>query len=288
MAAFIALLRDHVLTSKDKDVLNPAKLRKAIADGIARSDLARTLWSLSRIERLGLDGALFGTMVTQHDYRIAAPSAIQVAHSFTVHRVFNFETLEIARDDLEDGPQAAVMLDASYTSGVYYTCVTLDHRQLIENCQRPELEPERRSAEKWVDRLRHRKVEDASETEIGIARAVARAFVISMLRATDHAMKTQTNARVLPCYVLAETTGWQAVNLASAFSTAIRRDEGIAATAIAELRRASDTFDRHYRTAERRAEFCVHWNAPAAPRDWHSTLVHTPEELAAWTAGQIG
>ena len=121
---------------------------------------------------------LFGTMITQRDYRIAAPSAVQVSHSITVHRAFDFETLEIARDDLEDGPGAAILLDASYASGLYLTSVTIDHAQLVENVMAPTVTG---GKGKWIDRISFRRWTEASDQDFRLAADLARALVISVL-----------------------------------------------------------------------------------------------------------
>ncbi len=183
-----SLVRDQILKARDRRKLEKGLLTKELERLLSRDQASAVLWSLSRLERLGIDGALFGTMVTQHDYRVAAPSAIQVSHSITVHRAFDFETLEIARDDLEDGPQAAAMLDASYASGLYATSVTIDHCQLIENVMRPDLGDDLTTP--WHQRIRFRPWHDAGDAERQLATRLARALVVSILFASDHAMKT--------------------------------------------------------------------------------------------------
>lgn len=247
------------------------------------------LWGLSRLERLGIDGALFGTMVTQDDYRVAAPSAIQVSHSVTVHRAFDFETLEIARDDLEEGSSAAILLDASYASGLYLTSVTIDHAQLVENVMAPEVGGGGRT---WQERVRFRNWAEAAEEDVRLAGELARAVVISILYATDHAMRTQTNARVMPAYVMAETGTRGTLNHAGAFSKPVgdpRGSNSILATAIAQLRTHTSRYDTVYGLVDQRAELLVAPDASAGnvPDQWKAEAVADAAAFADWVQGQI-
>ena len=285
-----SLVRDQILKVRDRRKLEKGLLAKELGRLLSRDQASAALWSLSRLERLGIDGALFGTMVTQHDYRIAAPSAIQVSHSITVHRAFDFETLEIARDDLEVGPQAAAMLDASYASGLYATSITIDHCQVIENVMRPDLHGDPKMP--WHQRIRFRAWSDAGDAERELATRLARALVISILFASDHAMKTQTNARVYPSYALAETSAKGGINLLGAFSEPVneRRTNSILATAIERLRGYSGRFDSAYGMAARRAEFTPNPQTELAPKPegWTSDRVTTAEALADWVEARVG
>lgn len=255
---------------------------------LSRDDKLAVLWGLSRLERLGIDGALFGTMVTKDDYRVAAPSAVQVSHSITVHRAFDFETLEIARDDLEDGPGAAILLDASYASGLYLTSVTIDHAQLVENVMPPTVLPKEG---KWQERIRFQPWVHASEKDVQLAGELARAVVISMLYATDHAMRTQTNARVMPAYVLAETGTRGTLNHAGAFTEPVdgRGTNSILRDAVGTLRHTAARYDRAYALVDARAELLVAPGADAAnkPDLWKPEQVATAENLADWVQGQV-
>jgi hypothetical protein len=281
------VLRDEILAAKSQAELNSKKLNTKLQGLLRNDEKLAALWGLSRLERLGIDGALFGTMVTQHDYRVAAPSAVQVSHSITVHRAFDFETLEIAKDDLEDGPQAAIMLDASYASGLYATAVTIDHCQLLENVMAPEI---RDGNGKWVERIRWKRWGEAQYGHRDLAAKLARALVISILYASDHAMKTQTNARVYPSYVLAETSAKGGINLLGAFSEPVneRRTNSILSKAIQALRAYSTSFDAGYGMAERRAEFTPSPLAqPNAPDGWSVEEVTTAEALADWVEQRV-
>lgn len=248
--------------------------------------LAR-LWGLSRLDRLGIDGALFGTMVTKQDYRIASPSAVQVSHSVTVHRAFDFETLEIARDDLEETSSAAILLDASYASGLYVTSVTIDHAQLVENVMAPEVGADGA----WHERIRFHPWTKAGEDDLALAGELARAVVVSVLYATDHAMKTQTNARVMPCYVLGETGTKGTLNLSGAFTTPIsdRATNGVLANAIQRLRRHAQAFDAAYALTDARAELLVTEDAVTAdaPDKWGAVRLPGAEALADWVRDQV-
>lgn len=255
---------------------------------LSQDDKLAALWGLSRLERLGIDGALFGTMVTKDDYRVAAPSAVQVSHSITVHRAFDFETLEIARDDLEDGPGAAILLDASYASGLYLTSVTIDHAQLVENVMAPEVLPLKG---KWQERIRFQPWAQASEKDVQLAGELARAVVISILYATDHAMRTQTNARVMPAYVLAETGTRGTLNHAGAFTEPVdgRGTNSILRDAIGTLRRTAGRYDQAYALVDARTELIVAPEADAAekPELWKVERVATAEALANWVQKQV-
>lgn len=281
--------------SKWDAVLNGTKKGDAAAEpGLAallsQDDKLAALWGLSRLDRLGIDGALFGTMVTQDDYRVAAPSAVQVGHSVTVHRAFDFETLEIARDDLEDGPGAAILLDASYASGLYLTPVTIDHAQLVENVMAPEVSD---GKGKWQERVRFRPWTEASETDTRLAGELARAVVVSIFYATDHAMRTQTNARVMPAYVLAETGTRGTLNHAGAFTQPVdesrSRNQSILTTAITRLRDHADRYDRAYGLVDERAELLVALDASQAkvPERWKADAATDAEGFADWVRGQI-
>ena len=271
---------------KDKEGGDNAEEGQGLEMLLRQDERLEALWSLSRLERLGIDGALFGTMVTQHDYRIAAPSAVQVSHSLTVHRAFDFETLEIAKDDLEDGPQAAILLDASYASGLYATSVTIDHAQLIENV----MAPARREGKSWAERMVWRRWTQASDEECELAAKLARALVVSILYASDHAMKTQTNAQVYPSYVLAETSTKGGLNLQGAFAQPVdeRRTNSILSTAIERLRAYSSSFDAAYGMVDERAELIVNpLAAPAEVGSWRAQPLSSAEALADWVQARV-
>lgn len=256
---------------------------------LSQDEKLAALWGLSRLERLGIDGALFGTMVTQDDFRVAAPSAIQVSHSITVHRAFDFETLEIARDDLEDGPGAAILLDASYASGLYLTSVTIDHAQLVENVMAPEVTT---GKGKWQERVRFRRWSEASIEDVQLARELAHAAVVSILYATDHAMRTQTNARVMPAYVLAETGTRGTLNHAGAFTRPVSEresDHSMLATVVTRLRAHAASYDRAYQLVDQRAEMVVAPDGAFAtkPAGWNASTVADAGALADWVRDQV-
>ena len=263
-----------------------------LAKLLSVDDKLAELWGLSRLERLGIDGALFGTMVTKDDYRVAAPSAVQVSHSVTVHRAFDFETLEIAQDDLQDGPGAAILLDASYASGLYLTSVTIDHAQLVENVMAPEVSGPAKGRDKWQQRVRFKSWVHASNEDIRLAGILARAVVISMLYATDHAMRTQTNARVMPAYVLAETGTRGTLNHAGAFTKPVGESRGtnsILQTAVEQLRTAAGRYDQAYALVDQRVELLVALDAAeaGAPNPWKTKLLPDAEALANWVQAQV-
>jgi hypothetical protein len=214
---------------------------------------------------------------------------VQVSHSVTVHRAFDFETLEIARDDLEDGPGAAILLDASYASGLYVTSVTIDHAQLVENVMAPLVAG---GGGPWSKRITFRRWTEASPGDIDLASEIARAVVISVLYATDHAMKTQTNARVMPSYVLAETGTKGTLNHAGDFTRPIddrRRGNSILAEAIGRLREHSSAFDANYGLFDARAELLVAPDTVAAdtPAGWSVHSASGADALADWVRGQV-
>lgn len=289
---YVDLLVQQVIlpATKKAELQDAKKLRKRIEDAISRDDAAKALWGLSRLERLGIDGALFGTMVTQHAYRIAAPSAVQVAHAFTVHRAFDFYTLEIAKDDLEPTHAAAAMLDASYGSGIFATAITIDHCQLIENVMRPHLLDGPRK--EWADRIQHRRWWEASDDDRDLAAKLARAFVMSLLTATDHPMKTQTNARVLPLYALIETGAHDTLNHQGAFTTPLNTEEGsvdLLARAVARIRRHAHGLDSFYDLVRERAEFLVETGNDdvATPEGFNATRLSSVEAVADWIRAQV-
>jgi hypothetical protein len=99
-------------------------------------------------------------------------------------------------------------------------------------------------------------------------------------------MNTQTNARVYPSYVLAETSARGGINLLGAFSEAVNehKTNSILSPAISELRAYSASFDTAYGMAERRAEFIPSSLAQAeTPDGWTADDVATGVDPVRWT-----
>jgi hypothetical protein len=198
---------------------------------------------------------------------------------------------------LEDGPGAAILLDASYASGLYLTSVTIDHAQLVENVMAPEVS----GKGKWQERVHFRSWRQASTQDVELAGELARAVVISILYATDHAMRTQTNARVMPAYVLAETGTRGTLNHAGAFSRPVGEQRGsnsILAAAVTRLREYTARYDQAYALVDQRAELLVAPDAelaevpvakegPKAPALWKAERIACAEALADWVRDQI-
>ena len=83
----------------------------------------------------GLDAALFGRMVTS-DVMARYDAAVHVAHSFTVHEEEAEPDYFSALDDLvaEEGELGSGHINTTeLTSGLFYTYVVVDLRQLIRN-----------------------------------------------------------------------------------------------------------------------------------------------------------
>ena len=104
-------------------------------------------------------------------------------------------------------------------------------------------------------------------------------------------MKTQTNARVMPAYVLAETGRKGTLNHAGAFTRPVndRRTNNILASAIERLRAYSTAYDAAYGLFDGRAELLV---APAArestdPQGWKALDRADAAAFADWVADQV-
>jgi len=87
----------------------------------------------------GLDGALFGRMVTS-DKLARADAAVHVAHAFTVHGEHAETDYFAAVDDLLQGGDDAQLGSGhigttELTSGLFYTYVVVDVAQLVSNLQ---------------------------------------------------------------------------------------------------------------------------------------------------------
>ena len=83
----------------------------------------------------GLDAALFGRMVTS-DVMARYDAAVHVAHSFTVHEEEAEPDYFSALDDLvaEEGELGSGHINTTeLTSGLFYTYVVVDLRQLVRN-----------------------------------------------------------------------------------------------------------------------------------------------------------
>ena len=83
----------------------------------------------------GLDAALFGRMVTS-DILARSDSAVHVAHSFTVHQEEAEPDYFSALDDIvaARGELGAGHINSSeLTSGLFYSYVAIDLRQLVDN-----------------------------------------------------------------------------------------------------------------------------------------------------------
>jgi CRISPR system Cascade subunit CasC len=86
----------------------------------------------------GLDGALFGRMVTS-DRLAHADAAVHVAHAFTVHGEYAETDYFAAVDDLQGGEDtqrgSAHINTSELTSGLFYGYVVVDIAQLVSNVE---------------------------------------------------------------------------------------------------------------------------------------------------------
>ena len=100
----------------------------------------------------GLDAAIFGRMVTS-DLMARTDAAVHVAHSFTVHAEETEPDYFSALDDLvaAEGELGSGHINTSeLTSGLFYTYVVVDLRQLVSN-----LSNDRALAADMLQRLVH-------------------------------------------------------------------------------------------------------------------------------------
>jgi hypothetical protein len=158
----------------------------------------------------------------------------------------------------------------------------------------PRLDPSR--GKPWADQIVWRPWTEATEEERKLASRLARAVVISILYTSDHAMKSQTNARVVPSYVLAETSAKGGLNLQGAISQPVHeRSNNMLLDTMERLRAYSQSFDDAYGMVEERAEFIPNPLGQVEEDDisgrtdggWKAARLPTADALADWVADKV-
>jgi len=129
---FLKQARDLAKSAGSADAI-----AKEAKDRFKDKEWAKNLEGLRRAA--GLDGALFGRMVTS-DKLARSDAAVHVAHAFTVHSEYSEPDYFSAVDDLLQGgddPQlgSGHIGTVELTSGLYYGYVVLDVAQLVSNIE---------------------------------------------------------------------------------------------------------------------------------------------------------
>ena len=135
--------------------------KKFFGDNKKNFEAMRASLSLPKGFHAGLEGALFGRMVTS-DPGANIDAAVHVAHAFTVHREESesdyFSVVDDLQGDNEDAG-AAHIGDMELTAGLFYGYVVVDVPGLVSNlegCDAPAWESaDRELAAKVVEHLTH-------------------------------------------------------------------------------------------------------------------------------------
>lgn len=208
----------------------------------------------------GLDGALFGRMVTS-DQLARADAAVHVAHAFTVHGEHTETDYFAAVDDLLGGRDDDAQLGSGHigtaelTSGLYYGYVVVDVAQLVSNLEGCD-------PKTWTS---------ADRT---LAAEVAASLVQLVARVSPGAKKGSTAPYAYASLTLVEAGSAQPRTLANAFLKPVVANHDLLASAYAELASYVTDVDQVYGSPNRRALAAI------GPKDRLATLA-TPGSLEA-------
>ena len=204
----------------------------------------------------GIDAAIFGRMVTS-DLMARSDAAVHVAHSFTVHREEAEPDYFSALDDLvtAEGELGSGHINTSeLTSGLFYSYVVIDLRQLVSN-----LAGDRTLAAEVLRRVVHLIATVSPGAKLGATAPYACAEL-----------------------VLAEAGVRQPRTLANAFMKPVASNDAkeLAASAIGEY---LGRYDGMYGTHEERRVATM-----IDPVPDHAGEQVSLDALADWAAGQVG
>jgi CRISPR system Cascade subunit CasC len=221
-----------------KEAGSPEKIEDAQKRRVTK-DWGKNLDGLRRAA--GLDGALFGRMVTS-DKLARADAAVHVAHAITVHSEHTETDYFAAVDDLLQGgddPQlgSAHIGTTELTSGLFYGYVVVDVAQLVSNL-------EGCAAKDWTSADRK------------LAADVVSALVQLVARVSPGAKKGSTAPYACAHLTLVEAGSGQPRTLANAFLkpvTATTSHPDLVANAYEALASYATDVDQVYGGANRRA-----------------------------------
>lgn len=205
---------------------------------------------------MGLDGALFGRMVTS-DILARGDAAVHVAHAFTVHAQEAEPDYFSAVDDLsaERGELGSGHINTTeLTSGLFYGYVVVDVGQLVEN-----LSQDRALAARVVEHLVHLIATVSPGAKLGSTAPYSYADL-----------------------VLIEAGGRQPRSLANAFLKPVPLRGDLPGAARGALAAHLVSFDAMYGKAEERQVALMTPDNPL-PADRAAGL----DSLAAWAAAQV-
>lgn len=243
-------------------IIRAAKEICAAAGDVSGVDTAVKEWftkearaNLKNLERAaGLDGALFGRMVTS-DVLARGDAAVHVAHAFTVHREYSETDYFSAIDDLEkeDGALGSGHIgNTELTSGLFYGYVVIDIPLLVSN-----LGGDQDLAQKTIEHFIHLVATVSPGAKLGSTAPYARASLI-----------------------MVEKGSTQPRSLSDAFLKAItvNANESIAEKSIASLSQHLSNIDRMYGSKEERAFASYYDSVEITNADNLESL----DELATW------
>jgi len=174
-------------------------------------------------EHNAVDIAMFGRMLAvKGKMDLGLEGAVQVAHAITVHEVAVEDDYFTAVDDLNEGPDAAHIGETEFASGVFYLYICINRALLIDNLKKKDSEKAEELANKALTAL----VEAASK-------------IAPTGKQNSFASRARTS------YLLAEKGSDQPRTLSVAFLKPVR-GEDILSTAITELEKRRDNFDKVY------------------------------------------
>ncbi len=174
-------------------------------------------------EHNSVDIAMFGRMLAvKGKMDLGMEGAVQVAHAFTVHEVAVEDDYFTAVDDLNEGPDAAHIGETEFASGVFYLYVCINRDLLVENLKKKD--PEKAEA---------------------LANKTLEALVEAATKIAPTGKQNSFGSRARTSYMLVEKGSDQPRALAVAFLKPVK-GEDILSTAISELEKRRDNFDKVY------------------------------------------
>lgn len=177
-------------------------------------------------EHNAVDIAMFGRMLAiKGKPNLGMEAAVQVAHAITVHEVAVEDDYFTAVDDLnteQDDPGAAHIGETEFASGVFYLYICINKDLLVENLKRNEPEKAEKLAEKALE-----------------------ALIKSAATISPSGKQCSFASRACASYILAEKGNQQPRSLSVAFLKPVKAED-ILSTAITELEKRRDNFDKVY------------------------------------------
>ncbi|GEO42303.1 type I-E CRISPR-associated protein Cas7/Cse4/CasC [Skermanella aerolata] len=213
----------------------------------------------------GLDGALFGRMVTS-DYLARGDAAVHVAHAFTVHGEEAEPDYFTAVDDLRQSAGemgSGLIATSELTSGLFYVYVVVDVRLLVSNLEGCD-------ARGW------------HEADRDLASSVVEHLIHLIASVSPGAKRGSTAPYGYAELMMIEAGARQPRSLANAFLRPVSTRGDLRANAFRGLGEHLAGFDRMYGRRELR-RFASIADPGALPADPAEGL----DALAAWAAGLV-